>query len=299
MSLFDNHKYTLLGVAAILLWGCLVGLIRNVTELLGPVGGAAMIYSVASLFLIAVMGIPKLKQFSFRYIVIAGALFASYEVCFSLALGYADDRLQTIEMAVINYLWPSFTVLFAVLASNKQVSKLIYPSILAAFFGVVWSLIGDEGLTFTKVSSNVTSNPLAYSLAFIGAIIWAVYCNVTRRLSKGKNGITLFFVFTAVSLWIQYCTTDQPAMDFNVESIGYLLVTGVVMGSGYALWNVAIIGGNMLFLATLSYFTPILSTLLSTVILGVTLTTNFWQGVLLVTLGSLVCWWVTRDKKAN
>ena len=296
MSLLDNRKYTLFGVAAILLWSCLVGFARNVAELLGPVGGAAMIYTVASVFLILVMGVPKLKQFSFRYIVIAGALFASYEVCFSLALGYANDRLQTIEMAVINYLWPSLTVLFAVLASKKPVSKLIYPSILVAFFGVVWSLIGDEGFSIAKVSSNVGSNPLAYSLAFIGAIIWAVYCNVTRRLSKGKNAITLFFVFTAVSLWFQYATTDQPAMSFNLESMGYLLATGIVMGSGYALWNIAIIGGNMLFLATLSYFTPILSTLLSTVILGVTLTASFWQGVSLVTLGSLICWWVTRDK---
>lgn len=37
--------------------------------------------------------------------------------------------------------------------------------------------------------------------------------------------------------------------------MGTLLLTGIVMGSGYALWNVAILRGNMLLLATLSYFT--------------------------------------------
>lgn len=36
-----------------------MGFVRNVTELLGPVGGAALIYTVASLFLMAVMGILK------------------------------------------------------------------------------------------------------------------------------------------------------------------------------------------------------------------------------------------------
>ncbi|GLO61332.1 aromatic amino acid exporter [Vibrio sp. MACH09] len=289
-------RYTVFGVAAILLWSSLVALIRHVTELLGPIGGAAMIYSVASLFLLVSIGIPKLRHFSWSYIVIAGGLFAAYEVCFSLALGYAIDRSQTIEMAVINYLWPSLTVLFAILGSKKSISKWIYPSLFIAFFGVAWSLMGGQELSLLTVMNNVQSNPLAYLLAFVGAIIWAVYCNITKRLSNGKNGITLFFIFTALSLWLQFVLTNQPPMTFTAKSISYLLIAGVVMGSGYALWNIAIIGGNMMFLATLSYFTPILSTLLSMLLLGVTLSASFWQGVLLVTLGSLMSWWVTRGR---
>ncbi|MFG5686700.1 hypothetical protein ACFJWK_14230, partial [Enterococcus faecalis] len=68
-----------------------------------------------------------------------------------------------------------------------------------------------------------------------------------------------------------------------------VILTGVVMGSGYALWNIAILRGNMLLLATLSYFTPVISTLFSSLILGVILDTSFWQGVTMVTLGSLLC----------
>ncbi|MEK6214098.1 MAG: EamA family transporter, partial [Vibrio fluvialis] len=49
-----RHRYTLFGVAAILLWGCLMGLTRTVAEQFGPIGGAALIYSVASLFLLGV-----------------------------------------------------------------------------------------------------------------------------------------------------------------------------------------------------------------------------------------------------
>lgn len=78
-----------------------------------------------------------------------------------------------------------------------------------------------------------------------------------------------------------------------------LLLTGVVMGSGYALWNVAILRGNMLLLATLSYFTPVISTLFSSLILGVVLGLSFWQGVVMVTLGSLICWWVTRQPNSE
>ncbi|MFG6155569.1 EamA family transporter, partial [Vibrio parahaemolyticus] len=61
--------------------------------------------------------------------------------------------------------------------------------------------------------------------------------------------------------------------------------------------NIAIVGGNMVFLATLSYFTPIFSALFSSLILGVTLSNSFWQGVVMVTVGSLLCWLVTKEKR--
>lgn len=293
--LLATPRYTLFGIVAIILWSCLVGLARSVAEQLGAIGGAAVIYTGASLFLLLVMGIPKLRQFPLSYIIIGGGLFALYEVCFSLALGFANDRQQTLEMALVNYLWPSLTVLLAVLGSNKRVSIWIYPAILLAFFGVIWSIIGDEGLSVSRLWANIASNPLAYFLASAGAFIWAIYCNLTRKLSNGKNGITLFFIFTASSLWAQFFLVETAEMYFSWGVAIDVLLASICMGSGYALWNVAIIGGNMLFLATLSYFTPILSTLFSMLILGVTLANTFWQGVVMVTLGSLICWWVTRQ----
>ena len=89
---------------------------------------------------------------------------------------------------------------------------------------------------------------------------------------------------------------SEPGMTLNLESGGLLLISGIAMGSGYALWNYAIIGGNMVLLATLSYFTPVLSTVISSFILGLVLTQSFLQGVVMVTVGSLMCWWVTREK---
>ena len=78
-----------------------------------------------------------------------------------------------------------------------------------------------------------------------------------------------------------YC---RPRYELGFESATWLILAGVAMGSGYALWNYAIIGGNMVLLATLSYFTPVLSTVISSFILGLVLTDTFLQGVVLVTL---------------
>ncbi|MFL7867000.1 aromatic amino acid DMT transporter YddG [Vibrio cincinnatiensis] len=292
----NQHKYTFFGISAILLWGGLMGLVRTVTESFGPLGGAALIYTVASIFLICVMGRPKLRHFSFRYLVIGGFLFVSYEICLALALGMANNRYQALEMAVINYLWPAFTVLLAVLTSKKSTSFWVYPSILLAFIGVVWTITGEMGFSISAIAENIKTNPTTYTLAFVGAIIWAIYCHVTKVIAKGENAISVFFIATAIVLWIKYALSQEAPLVFTPIATLYLFLTGIVMGSGYALWNLAILRGNMLLLATLSYFTPVISTLLSSIILGVVLGISFWQGVVMVTMGSLMCWWVTREK---
>ncbi|KQB08346.1 aromatic amino acid DMT transporter YddG [Vibrio metoecus] len=294
-----THKHTLFGVAAILLWGSLMGLTRRVAEEFSPIGGAALIYSVSTLFLLVTMGIPRLKSNSTRYVLIGGALFVSYEICLALALGMANDRLQAIEMSVINYLWPALTVLIAVLLSQRSVSVWVYPSVALAFVGVAWTIVADQGISVADLSSRIATNPTVYTMAFIGAFIWAIYCNVTQRLAQGQNAIVLFFGATAATLWLQYAVSNEPALEFSWSNVTILLFAGVVMGSGYALWNVAILRGNMLLLATLSYFTPVISTLFSSMILGVVLGLSFWQGVVMVTLGSLICWWVTREPSAS
>ena len=293
----NRHRFTCCGVLAILLWSSVTGMARAVTELLGPEGGAAAIYTVAACFLVLVMGLPKLKRYPLRYVLVGGGLFVAYEVCLVLSIGLAHSRQQAIEMLVINYLWPALTVLLAVLASPKKTNLLIYPAIALAFYGVAWSISGEQGLSINQIVANVKTNPITYSMAFVGAFLWAIYCNLTKRLAGGQNAITLFFIMTAIALWANYAITADQNMSLDLESATWLILAGVAMGSGYALWNYAIIGGNMVLLATLSYFTPVLSTVISSFILGLVLTDTFLQGVVLVTLGSLLCWWATRESK--
>lgn len=292
----SQYKFTLAGACAILLWSGVMGLVRAVTEMLGPISGSASVYSVASLFLLFALGVPKIRHYSLSYLAIGGSLFVAYEICLALALAMANSRQQAVEMLVINYLWPALTVLLAVITSKKKTSILVYPSILVAFLGVAWSISGEQGLSITQIAANVATNPITYLMAFTGAFLWSIYCNLTKRIAKGQNAITVFFIMTAISLWLKYALSDEVMSPMTFDSFGLLLISGVAMGSGYALWNYAIIGGNMVLLATLSYFTPVLSTIISSMILGLTLTSSFVHGVMMVTIGSLMCWWVTRER---
>jgi drug/metabolite transporter (DMT)-like permease len=294
MPFMTNNKYTFFGVVAILLWSSVTALVRDLSELFSPIAGAALMYTVSALFLMAVMGVPKIKSYSKRYLFIGGGFFVVYEICLALSLGMANSRHQAMEMAIINYLWPALTILFSVIYSSKKVNILIYPGIFLAFTGVVWCISGDQDISIESLVSNISDNPLTYLMAFSAAIIWAVYCVITKEISNGKNATALFFCATASTLWIQYFISDEPSVHFTGPSTLTLLVAGIVIGSGYALWNQAVIGGNIILLGTLSYFTPVFSTIFASVYLSISLSSSFWQGVMLVTLGSLVCFLVTR-----
>jgi drug/metabolite transporter (DMT)-like permease len=290
----DRKKATLIGLAAILLWSTMVGLIRGVSEGLGPVGGAAMIYTVSGLLCLLTVGFPDIRRFSPRYLISGSVLFVSYEMCLALSLGYAATRSQAIEVGMVNYLWPSLTIVFAI-AFNRQKSNLwVIPGLALSLLGVCWVLGGEHGLQIAEITRNVISSPLSYSLALAGAFIWAAYCTVTRKFANGQNGITLFVLLTALSLWVKYALSEQPEMVFSIPVVVKLLMCGVALGFGYVSWNIGILHGNLTVLATVSYFTPVLSAALAAVLLSSPLSFSFWQGALMVCTGSLLCWYATR-----
>lgn len=165
----------------------MVGLIRGVSEGLGPVGGAAAIYSLSGLLLIFTVGFPRIRQIPKGYLLAGSLLFVSYEICLALSLGYAATRHQAIEVGMVNYLWPSLTILFAILFNGQKTNWLIVPGLLLALVGVCWVLGGDNGLHYDQIINNITTSPLSYFLAFIGAFIWAAYCTVTNKYARGFN----------------------------------------------------------------------------------------------------------------
>jgi drug/metabolite transporter (DMT)-like permease len=153
---------------------------------------------------------------------------------------------------------------------------------------------GENGLNPGEIISNVASSPLSYFLAFLGAFIWATYCTVTNKYAKGFNGITVFVLLTAASLWVYYFITPQPEMVFSTSVTIKMFTAALTLGFAYAAWNIGILHGNVTVMAVGSYFTPVLSSALAAVLLSAPLSLSFWQGALMVCAGSLLCWLATR-----
>jgi len=293
----NTNKATLIGLVAVVLWSSIVGLIRSVSDLLGPTGGAAMMYSVASVFLLLSVGWVRLGEFPRRYLVWGSLLFVVYELCLALSIGYANTARQAIEVGMVNYLWPTFTVIAAILFNRQKANWLIVPGFVLSIVGICWVLGGEQGFDIAGMLDNVRDNPLSYGLAFAGALIWAAYCTVTARIAGGKNGVTLFFVLVSIALWVKYLLEGGGGMNFSLEALVYLLLAAGAMGFGYGAWNVGILHGNVTVLAGASYFIPVFSAALSTLLLNAPLPLSFWQGAAMVCGGAILCWLATRAKR--
>ena len=298
MQINSERAATACGLVAILLWSTAAGLIRSVSELFGPLGGAALIYTLGAVLLFVLLGRPRVRSTSWFYLIMGSALFVAYEVCLSLALGYASNRNQAIELGVVNYLWPCLTVLLAIVMNGQKARWMIVPGTALALFGILWVVSGN-GLSLATVVTHVSSNPVSYSLAVGCAITFALYCNVTRRYAGGQNLVMLFFVLTAGVLWLKYAASSEVIPAFTLNSSAQLVAAGVAMAGGYALWNLGILRGNLTLLATASYSAPVLSSAFAALWLGAHLTAQFWQGAVLVTAGSLMCWQATRQRRQD
>ncbi|WP_280190630.1 aromatic amino acid DMT transporter YddG [Delftia sp. PS-11] len=294
----NTNKATLIGLVAVLLWSSIVGLIRSVSDQLGPTGGAAMMYSVASVFLLLSVGSARPGTFPRRYLIWGSLLFVTYELCLSLSIGYARTARQAIEVGMVNYLWPTFTIVAAILFNRQKANFLIVPGFLLSIAGICYVLGGEQGFDLDGMLHNVRDNPLSYGLAFAGALIWAGYCTVTARIAGGSNGVTLFFILVSVTLWGKYLLEGAGGMAFSTEAIVYLLLAAGAMGFGYGAWNVGILHGNVTVLAGASYFIPVLSAALSTLLLDAPLSWAFWQGSAMVCGGAILCWLATRTGRA-
>lgn len=298
MQINSERAATACGLVAILLWSTAAGLIRSVSERFGPLGGAALIYTLGAVLLFVLLGRPRMRSTSWLYLIMGSALFVAYEVCLSLALGYASNRNQAIELGVVNYLWPCLTVLLAIVMNGQKARWMIVPGTALALFGILWVVSGN-GLSLATIVTHVSSNPLSYSLAVGCAITFALYCNVTRRYAGGQNLVMLFFALTAGVLWLKYAASSEVIPAFTLNSSAQLVAAGVAMAGGYALWNLGILRGNLTLLATASYCAPVLSSAFAALWLGAHLTAQFWQGAVLVTAGSLMCWQATRQRRQD
>ena len=167
--MISKNRATLIGLIAIVLWASIVGLIRGVSQGLGATGGAAMIYTVASVLLLATVGFTRLRDMPRRYLFWGSLLFVSYELCLSLSIGYANTGQQAIEVGMVNYLWPTFTMVAAILFNGQRANWLVVPGLLVSLAGIGWVLGGERGVDLAGMLENVQDNPLSYGLAFSGA----------------------------------------------------------------------------------------------------------------------------------
>ncbi|MFA7203385.1 MAG: aromatic amino acid DMT transporter YddG [Candidatus Caldatribacteriota bacterium] len=291
-----GNNNTLLGILAIIFWGSTVAFSRSLTEQLGTVTAGGMVFILSAAFawlyllIISPHSFKKMFHLSPNYLWGCGILFVIYMTTLYLAIGLSNSRLQVIEISIINYLWPGLTLLFSVPILKKRAKLFIIPGIILGFIGVYIAMNPYHNFSFVPFIQNIQNNILPYIFAFIAAISWALYSTFARKwAAKDEEGaVPIFLLFTGILLLLLR-TFFQEEAAWNIRTcieLFYMAVFPTFLA--YTFWDKAMRHGNIVLVASISYFTPILSVFISSMYLNISIDIRLWIASLLVVAGALI-----------
>lgn len=289
----ERTKANLAGIGALFSWAFMTSLLRMVTESLGTMLATAIVYTLGAIALFVVNPPTRLSEIPRRYLFACGPLFVSYEIILAFAIGAASSRAQVLEVSILNYLWPTMLVFLIMLTSSSNrlgtLTRLV-PGTVLAVAGIVLCVGGDDLLAGATLFSSALTNPLPDALALLAAVIWAFYSVLTPRLSNGGNATAYFFAAIALLLWVAFAAQGFPVAStaLPLPSVFALSGTTLSVTLGYALWNFGIAHGDMKLLSSASYVAPLLSCLVSALLLNLLPTAVFWVGAVSLVAGTLL-----------
>ena len=217
-------------------------------------------------------------------------LFALAGLC-GVTLYYGFENLalsatRASNVGVIISIAPFFTVLFSAVFLKEKRPGLRF------FAGFLIAMAGIRLISFNQEAVEI--HPVGDGLAVLAAMIWAVYCLLSRRISElGYNvllatrrtffyGLLFMLPLTFTQFSVSFPTILRPEILFNLVFLG--------LGASalcFVTWNLAVgILGSVKTSVTI-YIVPVITAVASALVLHEPLTPKVILGLAL-TLGGLV-----------
>ena len=247
----STNQATLIGCISPIFWGLSVSLVRTLSETLGVGKGLAINYLIALVFVFLLFGVPNLKAMPLKYYICGLGCAIGTSMTFAFSLGLAKDGTQTMEVGMINYLWPTLTILFAVLFNGQKAKWWVGIGMLLAIYGIFVVLSGNLLIDFRAMWSHITSNPISYFLALWAAIFWAAYSNFTRAWAKGQNPTTLIFALDAIFFNAIWLLDLAPSYPWNTKGVLFAVGSALIMGAAYGMWTFGVQKGRIEIMSTM------------------------------------------------
>jgi len=286
---------TALGIVAIILWSTTIAFNRSLTEQLGAFTSASLIYLLAGILGCGYQGLTgnikdTVKSLAPRYVLSCGGLFVLYQLCLYTALELTGSRTQVLEVGLIHYLWPMLTLLFSIPILHMRAKVFVLPGAVIATAGVVLAMTQNQPISWQSFVGNVTQNGTPYLIGATAAASWALYSALSRKWGGNAQGgaVFIFMLVTGIALGLARFFRPELAR-WTGRAVFELLFMGVGSYLAYTFWDRAMRKGDMILVASCSYFTPLLSTVVSSLYLGIATGVKLWAGCACIIVGAIIC----------
>lgn len=272
---------TLLGILAILMWGCLAILgVKIVT--LPAFLLLAICFTISTLLMLIKKLILNENLFSrptlspTQWLVGVAGLFGFHYSYFT-ALKVAP----AIEVSLISYLWPMLLALFITTKTTRLRALL---GGFVGFVGVSFIIVGDSTLTYNPDYIE------GYVLAVCCAMLWSTYSwyfsKADINSANSIDNIGWLSLVTALLALVAHSQLEDsyPLTTFTTQQWISIILLGLgPVGGAFYLWDIALKKGNKTLLASLSFCTPLISSVILALV-GL----NSWSSNILISLSLIL-----------
>jgi drug/metabolite transporter (DMT)-like permease len=267
----------LLAGGAILLWSSLALLGSRLSHL------PPLVMTGVALCIGGFLGLAKVRDWRVpaRTLAIGITGILGYHVMLFSAFHLAP----IVEANLLNYLWPLLIVVL---------SPVILPGFGLKPRHVVGAVLGLSGAALIVTGGSIHPDLSAfpgYLLAAAAALTWALYSLLTRRVAAFGSGAVGAFCLAAGLLAIAVQLALSGTRGFAaVRPADWPLLIGLgigPMGAAFYLWDAALKRGDPRVIGSLSYLTPLLSTLGLTAVGGKPITVLAGAAMALIVAGAV------------
>ncbi|WDE08139.1 EamA family transporter [Thalassomonas viridans] len=220
-----------------------------------------------------------------------GALFG-FHFCYFLALKHAP----AIEVSLICYLWP---MLLAILLAGKSTRLRALAGGVLGFLGIGFIILGDADIAFNGEYVS------GYLLAGACALIWSGYSWYLSKSSGEPDDIGWLSLAVAFLSLLAHFLLEDPAQSggrwqFGGEQwLGIILLGLGPVGGAFYLWDLGLKKGNQKLLASLSFCSPLISSVLLALAGYNAWSLNILIALTLILLGALIANKKPANKRIN
>ena len=275
-----SGRHTLLGALAILSWGTL-GALGALSSGLPPYLVLTFCFGIAATlgFCICVVSRKSPESLLSLRVWMFAALLAAYHLVYLEAFHHASP----IPVSLINYLWPACLIIIGNAFFNLASGWSGYLGATIGFAGVL-ILIGEDGFSLKW------SEIFGYGLAFVGAVLWALFSNL-RREETGDSIPTMASICAGAAILCGLWWVVKGAAWPELQSMDVWVILALGLGpagGAFFLWDLGMRQGHAALLGILGYSAPVFSTIL---MLFLGLGTAGWAvfvAIAFITLGGVV-----------